>query len=72
MTGAEEKPKKGKISAIGIFFEEVSRSSLIVPILAIFSGLLLGGVIVALSTEEVYTVWSESPFQAISNGFKAA
>ncbi len=72
MKDAEEKAKKEKKSAISIFFEEVSQSSLIVPILAIITGLLLGGLIIALSTEEVYTVWSESPIQAISNGFKAA
>jgi simple sugar transport system permease protein len=72
MTDAEEKEKKEKKSSISIFFEEVRQSSLIVPILAIISGLLLGGLLVAVSTEEVYTVWSESPMQAISNGFKAA
>jgi ABC-type uncharacterized transport system permease subunit len=72
MTDAEEKINKDKKSAISIFFEEVRQSSLIVPILAIISGLILGGLIVALSTESVYTVWSESPLQAISNGFKAA
>jgi simple sugar transport system permease protein len=72
MADAENKTKKAKKSAISIFFEEVSRSSLVIPILAIFSGLLLGGVIVALSTEDVYTVWSVSPVQAISNGLKAA
>jgi simple sugar transport system permease protein len=27
---------------------------------------------VALSTEDVYMTWSESPLQAIGNGFKAA
>ena len=72
MTDAAEKAKKPQKSASGIFFEEVSRSSLTVPALAIISGLLLGGVIVALSAEEVYTVWSTSPLEAISNGFKAA
>jgi simple sugar transport system permease protein len=72
MKEAEEKTKVEKKSAISIFFEEVRQSSLIVPILAIICGLLLGGLIIALSTEEVYTVWSESPLQAISNGFKAA
>jgi ABC-type uncharacterized transport system permease subunit len=72
MTDAERRTKEEKKSAISIFFEEVRQSSLIVPILAIISGLLLGGLIVALSTESVYTVWSESPLQAISNGFKAA
>jgi ABC-type uncharacterized transport system permease subunit len=72
MTDAEEKAKDDKKSAFSIFFEEVRQSSWIIPILAIISGLLLGGLIVALSTEEVYTVWSESPLQAIYNGFKAA
>jgi simple sugar transport system permease protein len=72
MTDAEGKTKKTGKSAVGIFFEEVSRSSLVIPVLAIFSGLLLGGVIVALSTENVYTLWSTSPLQAISNGFEAA
>jgi simple sugar transport system permease protein len=72
MNDVEEKVKQEKKSAIGIFFEEVRRSSLIVPFLAIIMGLLLGGLLIALSTEEVYTMWSESPLQAISNGFKAA
>jgi simple sugar transport system permease protein len=71
MTDAEGKTKKTGKSAVGIFFEEVSRSSLVIPVLAIFSGLLLGGIIVALSTENVYTLWSTSPLQAISNGFEA-
>jgi len=72
MKDAGKKTKKARKPAISIFFEEVSRSSLIVPILAILSGLLLGGVLVALSSEAVYTVWSQSPFLAISNGLKAA
>lgn len=72
MTDAEKQGKSEKKSALNIFFEEVSQSSLIVPIMAIITGLLLGGVIVALSTEEVYLMWSDSPLQAIANGFKAA
>ena len=72
MKEAEEKAKVEKKSATSIFFEEVRESSLIVPVLAIISGLLIGGLLVAVSTEEVYSVWSESPLQAISNGFKAA
>jgi len=72
MTNAEDKTKKAGKSAVGIFFEEVSRSSLVIPVLAIFSGLLLGGVIVGLSSENVYTMWAVSPIQAIGNGLKAA
>ena len=72
MTDAEGKTKKPGKSAVGIFFEEVSRSSLVIPVLAIFSGLLLGGIIVALSTENVYTLLLTSPLEAISNGFEAS
>jgi simple sugar transport system permease protein len=48
-----------------IFFEEVGRTNLLVPVLAIFSGLLLGGLIVALTSVEAYQAWSQSPLQAI-------
>jgi len=72
MTDANTEAKIPKPSAAGIFFEEVRRSSLLIPILAILSGLILGGLIVAVSSETFYTVWSESPVQAIGNGLKAA
>ncbi len=68
----KDKPKRDFKSAVGIFFEEVSQSSLLIPFLAILCGLLLGGLLVALATEDVYLTWSESPLQAIGNGFKAA
>jgi simple sugar transport system permease protein len=68
----QDKPKRDVRSAIGIFFEEVSQSSLLIPILAILVGLLVGGLLVAVATEDVYLTWSESPLQAIGNGFKAA
>ena len=60
---ANEKPKVEAKSKVGIFFEEVSQSSLIIPILAILCGLLVGGVLVAVATEDVYLTWSESPLQ---------
>ena len=72
MTDEQKTTKTTRKSAVGIFFEEVSQSSLIVPALAIFSGLLLGGVIVALSSKDVYSLWATSPLQAIGNGFRAA
>ncbi|MCW5878389.1 MAG: ABC transporter permease [Anaerolineales bacterium] len=61
-----------KKTAFGIFLEELTRGSLLVPILAIVTGLLLGGLIVALTTEQVYTTWSESPLEAIGIGVNAA
>jgi simple sugar transport system permease protein len=72
MSDAKPEAKEAKPSAIAIFFDELRRSSLLIPILAIVSGLLLGGLIVAVTSESFYEVWSTSPLQAIGNGFKAA
>jgi simple sugar transport system permease protein len=47
---ASEKPKTG----LAIFIEEATGGSLLVPLLAIFTGLLLGGLIVMLSTDRMY------------------
>lgn len=59
-------------SAIKVFLDEVAKAPLIVPVLAIVSGLILGGLIVALTTEEVYAVWRTSPLDAIRVGWDAA
>jgi ABC-type uncharacterized transport system permease subunit len=71
------KPKDSKEaqpdrSAIKIFLDEVAKAPLIVPVLAILSGLILGGLIVALTTEEVYAVWRTSPLEALRLGWDAA
>lgn len=70
----EEKPQDPRASknAAKIFFEEISRGGLLIPILAIVSGLLLGGLIVALTTVEAYEAWSRSPLEAIGLGISAA
>ncbi len=80
----EKKPQNEipeKKSAGQIFLEEVmpkpdeqksgKRSiwrTLAVPVLAIFTGLLLGGLIIAFTTESVYAAWDES----VGAGLKAA
>jgi simple sugar transport system permease protein len=56
----------------GIFMREITRGSLLIPILAIITGLILGGFFVAITTEDVYTTWSQSPIEAIGLGFEAA
>jgi simple sugar transport system permease protein len=68
---APERSEKRK-DAFSIFLDEVSRAPITIPILAIITGLILGGVIVALTTEEVYSAWSQSPFEAIQVGLRAA
>ena len=72
MTKAKSEESKKKKSAGKVFLEELGKSSLILPILAIITGLLVGGLIIALSTEEVYTTWKDSPLQAIGTGLGAA
>jgi ABC-type uncharacterized transport system permease subunit len=67
-----KKNEKEKKNSFQIFIEEVSRGSFVIPILAIITGLLLGGLIVALTTEEVYALWSISPLSAIQTGLSAA
>jgi ABC-type uncharacterized transport system permease subunit len=73
MTQAQPKEKtEKKRNFLQIFLEETIGVSLLVPILAVFTGLLLGGVIVAVTSEQFYAAWSQSPVQAIQVGAKAA
>lgn len=40
-------------------------NSISVPLLAIFSGLVLGGILIAVTSETVWSAWSQSPWQAV-------
>lgn len=60
--------QKKKQNALGIFFEELSKSSGMVTFLAILTGILLSGLLVAITTVDVYDAFSIS-FWA---GIKAA
>jgi simple sugar transport system permease protein len=51
--------KQQKKSGISIFFEEVTKGSFLVPILAIISGLIIGGLIVMLTTEGMYAAFGD-------------
>ena len=48
--------------------EEISNSPVSIPILAIFTGLVFSGLLVMLTTEEVYTTFSSSPWEALKIG----
>lgn len=43
---------------------------LVVPTLAIFTGLLLGGLIIILTSPEFYTAWGESPLKGLAEAWK--
>lgn len=67
-----EKENTNKKNAGKIFLDEVSKSPLTVTILAIVTGLLLGGLLVAVTTEDAYAAFGESPWEAIKIGANAA
>ncbi len=69
---SEEKAPEKQKDAGKIFLEEVLKSPLTVTFLAIVTGLLMGGLLVALTTEDVYTAFRTSPFLALQTGLKAA
>ncbi|HHH82989.1 MAG TPA: ABC transporter permease [Chloroflexi bacterium] len=43
---------------------------MLVPLLAVFSGLVLGAILIALTAEPVYSSWSESPLLALRAGWE--
>lgn len=61
----EEAPTAGKPNAFVIFLEEIQRSSITVTILAIFSGLILGGLLVAVTEKNVYAAFDVSVWEGI-------
>ncbi len=72
MSEIEQTQKPGKKDAGKIFLEEVSKSPLTVTILAIISGLILGGLLVAVTTEEVYQAFDISFWSGIKSAAGAA
>ena len=55
-----EKPQETKKNGFAIFLEELSRSNGLVIFLAILTGVILGGVLVAITTTEVYAAFKVS------------
>jgi ABC-type uncharacterized transport system permease subunit len=75
--------QKNKNSDAGkVFLDELTRGpdkgasfwrrtwqSLSIPVLAMISGLILGAILIVVTSQEVYSLWSTSPFEAIKAGF---
>ncbi len=84
-TDNEPNDKKPKQDAGKIFLEELTSPSsskpegrrkgisqaILIPTLAIFTGLLVGAIIIILTTDEVYTAWSQSPLASLVAGLQA-
>ena len=68
----KENTKEKKKDAGKIFLEEISKSPLTVTFLAIITGLFLGGVLVAATTESVYAAFNISFWGGIKAAGQAA
>jgi len=66
----EEKKDSGKKNFLKIFYEEISRSSFTIIILAIVTGLILGGILAAATTKEIYEAFDESFKTGITESLK--
>lgn len=56
---------------IHVFWAEISNQPLLIPILAVLTGLIFGAVFIVLTTEEVYRAWDESPVRSLQAGWEA-
>ena len=72
MSDKEKNQQTKKKDTGKIFLEEVSKSPITVTFLAIISGLILGGLLVAITTEEVYQAFDVSFWEGIKSGAGAA
>jgi len=65
-----KKQTNEKRNVVKIFVEELSRSSFIFLILAIFTGLVMGGILAAATTTEIYEAFDQSIGEGISESLK--
>ena len=78
----QKQSQDGQKNAFQIFLEELIRGApeqsgrlrrmwrvILIPVLAIISGLLVGGVIMILTSEEVFAAWAQSPLASLAAAF---
>jgi simple sugar transport system permease protein len=67
-----ENPQDKKNKSLAIFWDEFSRSNFLVILLAVFTGIILGGVLVAVTTTEVYEAFRVSIWSGLGTGIRTA
>jgi simple sugar transport system permease protein len=61
-----------KKSGVAVFFSEVTKGSWLIPVLAILTGLILGGLIVMFTTEGMYSAFGDgNVWEGLKIGFGA-
>lgn len=69
---SEEKVPVQKKNSFAIFLDELSRNSMTVIVLAILTGIVLGGVLVAFTSDSVYAAFNVSIWEGIKAAFLTA
>jgi simple sugar transport system permease protein len=72
MNMSTDKPQEKTKNGFSIFWDEFSRSNITVIFLAILTGILLGGVLVAATTTEVYAAFRVSLWDGLKTAFTTA
>src|SRR5665648_165377 len=72
MNMSTDKPQETKKAGFSIFWEELSSSTITVIFLAIVTGIVLGGVLVAATTSEVYAAFNVSFWDGLKTAFSTA
>ena len=67
-----DKQEKQKKNAGKVFIEEFSKSPMLITLLAIITGLVMGGILVAATSEDVYAAFGISFWEGIKTSFDAA
>ena len=67
-----EKKSEKKPNAFLIFLEEIQQNSMTVTILAILTGIILGGILAAVTSLEMYEAFAISPWEGIKSGLNIA
>lgn len=68
----KEKNKSRKDSTISVFIDEIQKSSLTITILAILTGIILGGLLAAITSMEMYAAFKISFWDGIKTGLNIA
>ncbi|MCA9960302.1 MAG: ABC transporter permease, partial [Anaerolineales bacterium] len=71
MSETEQPTNDQKKNFTRVLLEELSSQSVLIPILAVITGLIIGAFIIILTTEEVYEAWATSPWESIKVGWSA-
>jgi len=68
----QEEIQEKKPSALGIFLDEVQKSPLTLTFLAILTGIILGGLLAAITSLEMYAAFKVSFWEGIKTGLNIA